>query len=222
MNDWIDFWKELSEALYRTLFGYDVQRYTNLDLGWDGVQIAVLIAAILAGIALASIYTFVQKRCSWQLLNGIRQAEAYSAAEARTLAELKADNWYVRSALRRKNTVLYRLVRRVGAESADPVPVEEGASKQTEQTNDTPEEQAKPTRRKKAPVVLKVAVDYKTARFFIPQEEMKENGKYYNREGSGIKQLVLILAGIVIAFPVLCACMPYILSVADAVAGLLG
>ncbi len=180
----------LRETYWEAPFGY----YRNFDLNNGFLtmgQIVFLLAA--AGIA-AAVVMYIEKNIVGSLVHRLLAAEASDEEHAKTLGELGLSrNFFVKWALRRRDSALRRVTRYVGEEVRD----ENGA--------------LRPPRD---------IIDYQNARFYIPEALRGRAEVRFSREGSGKGALaVAVLFFVVFAF-VLIRILPTVIGWLDALLSL--
>ena len=182
----------LRENYWEAPFGY----YRNFSLENNFFTLGQFVFLLMAAFIAAAVAAYIQKNVVGSLVHELLRAEASDEDTARTLGELGLSrNFFVRNALRRRDSALRRVVRYVGEEELD----ENGAPR--------------------PPVDV---IDYENARFYIPPALSDRAAIRFSREGTDMRALVLaILFFVVLAF-VLIRFLPAVLGWADNLISLLG
>lgn len=209
-NSWIrDVIVYLSEEAFNVNFGV----YENFTLGSGTAQtVKRVIIGLMLGAILSAIYMSYTKLVHGRLIRALLRRECYSPETAITL--LEAGSFFDPSVRRElsRGGALTKLTKRVDAPVSDGISADEAAEQGSASEAVSPHTYGKKrdTYAKKAP-----AVDFSTARFYIPEDLKYRAEVRYDRKGAGLPQFLLTVGVSIIAAFLFCRTLPVIITAAD-------
>ena len=155
--------------------------YNNFELYNPFISLDLIVWALFAGFVLASLLALYNKRIIGGFVKAMLRDECLSPETAKTVTELGyGSDWFIKNALR-TDTVLRRFVVRIDKDA-------DGADSS---------EQPKGEKKKRPP--KHDAIDFTTARFYIPEELKYKADVRYASRGTNIITFVIGVAALIAA-----------------------
>lgn len=206
---------ELFTYLRQTYFTVTLRNYEHIPLGTNSAAMAeTIIFALAVAVILVSFMNYYTRVYLGRVVRKLVKEEAHSPETAKTLMEL---GFFRSSLVRRelsKGINLRKLVRCVEEDAYALEQAEAKASDEAEKTQKTHHVSAK------SASVRPYRMDFLTARFYIPQELRHRASLRYERKGSGILSLVLVILGAIVFSALACRLLPELLQLVSNLIGM--
>ena len=206
---------ELLTYFRETYFTVEARTYEHLPLGANTAATAqAVILSLAVAVILVSFLNYYTRVYLGRVVRKLIKEEAHSPESAKTLMEL---GFFRSSLVRRelsKGISLRRLIRCVEEEEFLAEQTENAAAKEGEKPEKTQHVSANSAKEKA------FRMDFLTARFYIPQELRYRASVRYERKGSGLLALVLVILGALVFSALACRLLPDLLQLLDNILGM--
>lgn len=206
---------ELFTYFRETYFTIESRNYEHLPLGPNAASTAeTVIFSLAVAVILVSFLNYYTRVYLGRIVRKLVKEEAHSPESAKTLMEL---GFFRSSLVRRelsKGTALRRFVHCVEEEQFLAEQEKNVDAKEGEKVEKTQHVSAKSAKEKG------YRMDFLTARFYIPQDLRHRASVRYERKGSGLPALLLVILGVLVFSALACRFFPDLLQLLNNLVGM--
>lgn len=203
MAELYNFFGDIWDYIRETYLEVDFGSYKNFTITTQGATLSQIILAILFGCMLASFAAVYHRTYLGRMVRGLLKREAHDEESALTLTDLGlGHSGLIKYSLRSRTSALRKVVRYVGEERED-------------ETDDETDDGTRVSRNGKNSPQMTDIIDYENARFYIPEHLAAHAEVRYDKEGTGVRALVISAISCIALAVILIRFLPVLFRWAD-------